>query len=96
MCYRTELNGHAVLTCCQGTSVEWHHNAPGKPQQNDFVESFNARFRDECLNEHLPSLAAARRIIEAWRMDSNTVRPRSSLGGLTLAEFNLFKGTHRS
>jgi transposase len=52
------------------------------------VESFNGRLRDECLNEHLfPSLAAARRIIEAWRTDYNTVRPHSSLGGLAPAEF---------
>ena len=49
---------------------------------------FNGRLRDECLNEHLfPSLAAARRIIEAWRTDYNTVRPHSSLGGLAPAEF---------
>ena len=66
----TELTSHAVLAWCQDTGVEWHYIAPGKPQQNGFVESFNGRLRDECLNEHLfPSLAAARRIIEAWRMD---------------------------
>jgi putative transposase len=52
------------------------------------VESFNGRLRDECLNEHLfPSLAVARRIIEAWRTDYNTVRPHSSLGGMAPAEF---------
>ena len=52
------------------------------------MESFNGRLRDECLNEHLfPSLAAARRIIEAWRTDYNTVRPHSSLGGMAPAEF---------
>lgn len=46
------------------TGVEWHYIAPGKPQQNGLVESFNGRLRDECLNEHLfASLAAARRII---------------------------------
>ena len=79
----TELTSHAVLAWCQDTGVEWHYIAPGKPQQNGFVESFNGRLRDECLNEHLfPSLAAARRIIEAWRTDYNTVRPHSSLGGM--------------
>ena len=84
----TELTSHAVLAWCQDTGVEWHYIAPGKPQQNGFVESFNGRLRDECLNEHLfPSLAAARRIIEAWRTDYNTVRPHSSLGGLAPAEF---------
>ncbi len=61
---------------------------PGKPTDNAFVESFDGRLRDECLNEHLfPSLAAAKRIIEAWRMDYNTVRPHSSLGGMSPAEF---------
>jgi putative transposase len=84
----TELTSHAVLAWCQDTGVEWHYIAPGKPQQNGFVESFNGRLRDECLNEHLfPSLAAARRIIEAWRTDYNTVRPHSSLGGMAPAEF---------
>jgi putative transposase len=84
----TELTSHAVLAWCQDTGVEWHYIAPGKPQQNGFAESFNGRLRDECLNEHLfPSLAAARRIIEAWRTDYNTVRPHSSLGGMAPAEF---------
>lgn len=51
--------------------VEWHYIAPGKPQRNGFVELFNGRLRDECLNEHLfPSLAAARRRIEARRTDT--------------------------
>ena len=61
---------------------------PGKPTDNALVESFNGRLRDECLNEHLfLSLAAARRIIEAWRTDYNNVRPHSSLCGLAPAEF---------
>jgi len=84
----TELTSHAVLAWCQDTRVEWHYIASGKPQQDGFVESFNGRLRDECLNEHLfPSLAAARRIIEAWRTDYNTARPHGSLGGLASSEF---------
>ena len=56
--------------------------------QNGFVESFDGRLRDECLNEHLfHSLAAARRIIEAWRTGYNNVRPHRSLGGMAPAEF---------
>ena len=52
------------------------------------MESFNGRFRDECLNEHLfGSLAAARQIIEAWRIGCNTERPRTSLDGLTPEAF---------
>jgi putative transposase len=83
----TELTSHAVLAWCQDTGVEWHYIAPGRPQQNGFMELFNGRLRDECLNEHLfLSLAVARRIIEAWRTDYNTVRPHSSLGGMAPAE----------
>jgi putative transposase len=84
----TELTSHAILRWQEGRGVLWHYIAPGKPQQNGFVESFNGRFRDECLNEHLfSSLAAARRIIEAWRVDYNTERPHTSLDGLTPAAF---------
>ena len=52
--------------------------------QNGFVEIFNGRLRDECLNEHLfTNLPEARRLIEEWRTDYNTNRPHTSLGGLT-------------
>ncbi len=51
--------------------------------QNAFVESFNGRLRDECLNQHIfGNLAEAREIIENWRIDYNTERPHTSLGGL--------------
>ena len=84
----TELTSHAILRWQEEQSVLWHYIAPGKPQQNGFVESFNGRFRDECLNEHLfSSLAAARRIIKAWRVDYNTERPHTSLDGLTPEAF---------
>jgi putative transposase len=63
-----------------------HRN--GKPMQNGFVESFNGRLRDECLNEHLfANLKKACEIIEAWRTDYNTNRPHSSLNGLPPTEF---------
>lgn len=79
----TELTSHAILKWVQDTEIEWHYIAPGKPTQNAFVESFNGRLRDECLNEHLfDGLDDARRIIEAWRIDYNTHRPHTSLGGL--------------
>jgi putative transposase len=84
----TELTSHAVLKWVEETGIEWHYIAPGKPVQNAFVESFNGRLRDECLNEHVfRSLLEARRIVEAWRIDYNTVRPHSSLGGLTPSLF---------
>ena len=84
----TELTSNTVLKWTEANGVEWHYIAPGKPQQNGFMESFNGRLRDECLNEHIfSSLVEARRIIEAWRIDYNTVRPHSSLGYLTPKEF---------
>lgn len=84
----TELTSNAILKWQQDTSFEWHYIAPGKPMQNGFVESFNGRLRDECLNEHLfTSYAHARRIINAWRNDDNEERPHSSLEGLTPNEF---------
>lgn len=61
---------------------------PGKPMQNGFVESFNGKLRDECLNEHwFRGIVEARRIIEQWRVDYNTIRPHSSLGNKTPAEY---------
>ena len=84
----TELTSNAILGWAESHKVEWHYIAPGKPMQNGFVESFNGRLRDECLNEHLfPNLKEARQIIEEWRIDYNTNRPHSSLNGLTPIEF---------
>src|SRR3546814_9610478 len=76
----TELGSQAVLDWTNRTGVEWHYIAPGKPVQNAFVESFNGRFRDECLNENwFLDIHDARRIIEAWRIDYNASRPHSAL-----------------
>ena len=84
----TELTSHAILKWSKDSRIEWHYIAPGKPTQNAFVESFNGRLRDECLNEHLfDRLSEARNIIETWRIDYNTVRPHTSLGGLAPAMF---------
>lgn len=84
----TELTSHAVLGWVEATGIEWHYIAPGKPVQNAFVESFNGRLRDECLNEHVfRSLHDARGLVEAWRIDYNTVRPHSSLDGLAPSVF---------
>ena len=63
----TEFTSRAILAWQEERGVEWHYIAPGKPTQNGFIESFNGRLRDECLNEHLfASLPEARRIIEEW------------------------------
>ena len=83
----TELTSMAILRWCQEGGVEWHYIAQGKPTQNAFIESFNGRLRDECLNETLfRSLAHARAVLAAWRDDYNHVRPHGALGGLTPAE----------
>jgi putative transposase len=68
--------------------VALHFIDPGKPVQNAFIESFNGKFRDECLNQSwYTNLEDAQQIIEAWRMDYNSVRPHSSLGYLTPEEY---------
>jgi len=84
----TELTSMAILRWSQESAVEWHYIAPGKPQQNAFIESFNGRLRDELLNETLfGSLAHARVALAEWRLDYNTVRPHSSLGKLPPVDY---------
>ena len=61
---------------------------PGKPTQNGYIESFNGKLRDECLNQHwFRSVAEARNIIKAWRVEYNQERPHSSLGNKTPLEY---------
>src|SRR5438034_2454319 len=84
----TELTSIAILRWSQETRIEWHYIAPGKPQQNAFIESFNGRLRDELLNETLfTSLAHARQMLAAFQDDYNTVRPHSGLGNLPPAAY---------
>ena len=79
-----EFCGRAMLTWAHARGVSLFLIQPGKPNQNAYIESFNGRFRDECLNEHwFVSLAHARVVIEAWRREYNEERPKRSLGGLT-------------
>ena len=92
----------AVIVCDNGPEFagraldQWAHQVgvriqfirPGKPVENAFVESFNGKFRDECLNEHwFSDLADARQIVEDWRRDYNEVRPHSSLDNITPKEY---------
>jgi putative transposase len=84
----TELTGMAILRWSQETRVEWHYIAPGKPQQNAFIESFNGRLRDELLNETLfTSLSHVREALATWMEDYNTVRPHSAIGNLPPATY---------
>jgi len=83
-----EFAGRALDTWTYAHGVTLRFIRPGKPIENAYVESFNGKFRDECLNEHwFVSLADAKTAIEAWRVDYNTVRPHSSLGGRTPGQF---------
>jgi putative transposase len=75
-----------LWACANGVTLDF--SRPGKPTDNAFIESFNGRLRDECLNANwFLSLDDARSKIEAWRRDYNEVRPHTSLGWMTPAEF---------
>jgi putative transposase len=83
-----ELLSWALRDWCRFTGTRTIYIEPGSPWENPFVESFNGRARDELLNiEEFATLSEARVIVEAWRIEYNTYRPHSSLGGLTPAEF---------
>jgi putative transposase len=83
-----EFTGQALDAWAHRRGVQLQFIRPGKPVENAFIESFNERFRDECLNQHwFLSLADARRTIKRWRQSYNEARPHSGLGGLTSAEF---------
>ena len=86
----TELTSMAILAWAQKHGVAWHYIAPGKPQQDACVESFNGKLRDECLDETVfTSLWHARVVLAAWRRDYNEVRPLSALGGRTPGSMRL-------
>jgi putative transposase len=75
-----EFRGRALAAWSEERGVRLEFIQPGKPVQNAYVESFNGRLRDECLNANwFTSLSDARRKIEAWRRDYNQERPHSSL-----------------
>jgi putative transposase len=83
-----EFTGRAMLTWAREHDVKLRLIEPGKPNQNAYIESFNGRFRDECLNEHwFVNLRHARSIIEAWRREYNEERPKKGLGGLTPSQY---------
>ncbi|HQU29224.1 MAG TPA: IS3 family transposase, partial [Nitrospirales bacterium] len=84
----TEFQSRALEDWAYRRGVQLDFIHPGKPVENAFIESFNGRLRDECLNVHqFQSLDQARTIIEMWRQDYNHRRPHSSLGHLTPNEF---------
>ena len=83
-----EFTSKAMLCWAQQRGVKLHFIDPGKPTQNAYIESFNGKFRDECLNQHwFNNLPEAGRMIEEWRNDYNRARPHSSLGYLAPETF---------
>jgi len=83
-----EFQSKALDAWAHHNHVQLVFSRPGKPVDNTFIEAFNGRVRDECLNQHwFLSLADARRTIERWRESYNTARPHSSLGGRTPSEY---------
>jgi putative transposase len=88
-----EFAGTALDRWAYRNGVELHFIRPGKPVDNAYIESFNGKFRDECLNLHwFLDLNHARAETEAWRVDYNEVRPHSSLGNLTPKEYSTTVG----
>lgn len=83
-----EFTSKALDEWAYRMQLELKFIAPGKPQQNAYIESFNGKFRDECLNEHwFLSMRHARKVIEAWRHEYNDERPHSTLGNQTPKQF---------
>ena len=83
-----EFAGRALDSWAYSNKVQLNFIRPGKPVENAYIESFNGRLRDECLNSHeFGSLGEARNIIETWRQDYNDRRPHGSLKDMTPAEF---------
>jgi putative transposase len=89
----TEFTSRVVDQWAHQNQVALHFIDRGKPTQNALIESFNGKFRDECLNQNwFVDLRHAREVIEDWRVDYNTVRPHSSLRYLTPEEFAAANG----
>lgn len=83
-----EFTGKELDAWAYRNGIKLYFIRPGKPVENAFIESFNGKFRDECLNENwFTDLRDAREKIERWRIDYNNHRPHSSLGNRTPAEY---------
>jgi putative transposase len=83
-----EFTSRAFMAWAHEHGIEHLLIQPGRPMQNGYIESFNGKFRDECLNEHwFTSLAQAREAINIWRRDYNEVRPHSSCGRIPPAQY---------
>ncbi|WP_460672944.1 IS3 family transposase [Larkinella ripae] len=86
----SEFISKALDKWCYDNKVTLDFSRPGKPTDNQFIESFNGSFRDECLNAHwFLSIKDAQEKVEAWRQEYNDFRPHSSLGNLTPNEVGM-------
>lgn len=84
----TEFTSRQFRAWAERNKIELYYIRPGRPVENGFVESFNGRVRDECLNQNMfTSMEDAGDIVENWRIDYNYERPHSSLGNVTPIEF---------
>jgi putative transposase len=83
-----EFTSRAFMAWTHSHGIQHILIEPGKPMQNGYIESFNGKFRDECLNEQwFETLGQARTTVAAWRQDYNEVRPHSSIGRIPPARF---------
>ena len=83
-----EFTSRAFMAWAQSHEIRHILIEPGRPMQNGYIESFNGKFRDECLNDHwFETLHQARSTIAIWRQDYNEVRPHSSVGRIPPAHF---------
>jgi putative transposase len=84
----SEFSGNEMDRWAHENSVQLHFIRPGKPVENAFIESFNGRLRDECLNANIfYTLEEAKSIVEKWREDYNNWRPHSGLGNETPSDY---------
>ena len=92
----SEFTSNALNEWSYDHNVEHIFTDPRKPTQNGYIESFNGKLRDECLNQHwFRNLSEAKEILEAWRIEYNKIRPHGSLDNLTPEEYALkISGEH--
>jgi len=90
-----EFTSRAFMAWAQTHGIRHLLIEPGRPMQNGYIESFNGKFRDECLNEHwFETLPQARSAIAIWRQDFNEVRPHSSCRRMPPAKFAALHRQH--
>jgi len=90
-----EFTSRAFMGWAQSHGIQHLLIQPGKPMQNGYIESFNGKFRDECLNDHwFETLPQARATIAAWRQDYNEIRPHSSCRRMPPAQYAALHRQH--